>query len=87
MTEELERLDRLSDSAHNSVNRLFEELAEVLEKKRLEVISDVKRRRTEKRRVLEQQLTQIQSQRSSVGTDLTSLKSENLHLKVSCITL
>ena len=82
MTEELKRLDQLTGTACNSVNRLFEELAEVLEKKRLEMISDVRRRRTEKSQVLEQQLKQIQSQRSHLATDLSGAKSNNLDMKV-----
>ena len=82
VTEELKRLDQLTGTACNSVNRLFEELAEVLEKKRLEMISDVRRRRTEKSQVLEQQLKQIQSQRSHLATDLSGAKSNNLDMKV-----
>ena len=82
VTEELKRLDQLTGTACNSVNRLFEELAEVLEKKRLEMISDVRRRRTEKSQVLEQQLKQIQSQRSHLATDLSGTKSNNLDMKV-----
>ena len=80
VTEEIERLEQHSDTAFNSVNRLFEELAEVLEKKRLEMISEVRRRKTEKVRVLEDQLRQIQSEKSGVATELTSSKSNYLEL-------
>ena len=64
VTEEIDRLEHLSDAALNSVNRLFEELGEILEKKRLEMIADVRRRKNEKRKVLEQQLAEIESQNS-----------------------
>ena len=40
--EEIDRLENLSDAAFNSVNRLFEELGEILEKKRQEMIADVR---------------------------------------------
>ena len=82
VTEEIERLEHHSDTAFNSVNRLFEELAELLEKKRLEMISEVRRRKTEKVRVLEEQLQQIQSEKSGVATDLTSCKSNYLELRL-----
>ena len=39
VTEEIDRLEHLSDAAFNSVNRLFEELGEILEKKRLEMLT------------------------------------------------
>ena len=79
--EELERLEQHGDTAFNSVNRLFEELAELLEKKRLEVISEVRRRKTEKVRVLEQQLDQIQSEKSWLAAELSASKARSLHLR------
>ena len=82
VSEELERLEQLTNTAYNSVNRLFEELAEVLEKKRLEVISDVRRRRTEKRQALEKQREQILVEKSSVAAELTAAKCPSLDLKV-----
>ena len=74
----MERLEAHSDTAFNSVNRLFEELAEALEKQMLEVMSEVRRRKTEKERVLEQQLGQIQSEKSWVAAQLSSSKSNYL---------
>ena len=82
VTEEIERLEQHSDTAFNSVNRLFEELAELLEKKRVEMISEVRRRKTEKVRALEEQLQQIQSEKSGVATELTSCKSNYLELRL-----
>lgn len=82
VTEEIERLEQHSDTAFNSVNRLFEELGEQLEKARLEMISEVRRRRTEKVGVLEQQLQQIQAEKASVATELTSSKSNYLELRL-----
>ena len=82
VTEEMERLEQHSDTAFNSVNRLFEELAEVMEKKRMEMISEVRRRKTEKVRVLEQQLEQIQSEKCWVATELSSSKSPHLQLRL-----
>ena len=82
VTEEMERLEQHSDTAFNSVNRLFEELAELLEKKRVEMISEVRRRKTEKVRVLEEQLLQIQSEKCGVASELTSAKSNYLELRL-----
>lgn len=72
--EEIDRLENLSDAAFNSVNRLFEELGEILEKKRLEMIADVRRKKNEKRKVLEQQLKDIESQKSDVNMNLSAIK-------------
>jgi len=82
VTEEIDRLEHLSDAAFNSVNRLFEELGEILEKKRLEMIADVRRRKNEKRKVLEQQLAEIESQKSDINTNLSSVK----HMELSFVT-
>ena len=82
VTEEIDRLEHLSDAAYNSVNRLFEELGEILEKKRLEMIADVRRRKNEKRKVLEQQLAEIESQKSDINTNLSSVK----HMELSFVT-
>ena len=75
VTEEMERLELHSDTAFNSVNRLFEELGEAVEKARLEMISEVRRRKTEKLRVLQHQLDQIQSERSGLAAPLQSSRS------------
>ena len=74
-------MEHLSDAAFNSVNRLFEELGEILEKKRLEIMSDVRRRKEEKKMVLQQQLKQIEAESNNVSTQSLSTKQmELLHL-------
>ena len=82
VNEEIDRLEYLSDAAFNSVNRLFEEISETLEKKRLEMISDVRRRKEEKKNVLEEQLKDIEAERSDINTNLTSIK----HLELANVT-
>lgn len=82
VNEEIDRLEHLSDAAFNSVNRLFEEISETLEKKRLEMISDVRRRKEEKKKVLEEQLKDIEAERSDINTNLTSIK----HLELANVT-
>ena len=82
VNEEIDRLEHLSDAAFNSVNRLFEEISETLEKKRLEMISDVRRRKEEKKNVLEEQLKDIEAERSDINTNLTSIK----HLELANVT-
>ena len=66
VNEEIDRLEHLADAAFNSVNRLFEELGDIMEKKRIEVIGDVRRRKDEKKHVLEQQLKQIEAEKLSL---------------------
>jgi len=74
VNEEIDRLEHLADAAFNSVNRLFEELGDVMEKKRIEVIADVRRRKDEKKHVLEQQLKEIEAEKSDVQTNITTIK-------------
>ena len=86
VNEEIERLENLSDAAFNSVNRLFEELGEIVEKKRLEMIADVRRRKNEKRKVLEQQLKEIEAQKSDININLSAIKHldlQNVSLKIA----
>ena len=79
--EELDRLEHLSDAAFNSVNRLFEELGEILEKKRLEIMSDVRRRKEEKKMVLQQQLKEIEAESNDLsGQSLSTKQMELLQL-------
>ena len=87
VNDEIDRLEHLADAAFNSVNRLFEELGDIMEKKRIEVISDVRRRKDEKKQVLEQQLKQIEAEKSDVETNVTTIKHQvdvkNVTAKIS----
>jgi len=87
VNEEIDRLEHLADAAFNSVNRLFEELGDVMEKKRIEVIGEVRRRKDEKKQVLEQQLKQIEAEKSDVQTNVTTIKHQvdvkNVTTKIS----
>ena len=58
----------------NPVHNSAQELGEILEKKRLEMIADVRRKKNEKRKVLEQQLKDIESQKSDVNMNLSAIK-------------
>ena len=74
VSEEMQRLDQLSDAALNSVDRLFQELGELVEKKRVEVISEVRRKRDEKKSVLQSQLREIELERNDVSRELSLVK-------------
>ena len=96
--EELGRLEQLSDAAFNSVNRFFEEVGEVLEKKRLDLVAEVRRKREDKMRVLEHQLKEIEAERSEVRTQAAAAQHldtghsvaqriTDLNTKLDCIRL
>ena len=54
-------LDHSADNSFASVNDLFEEVIAAVQKRRLEVLGEVKAKKDEKRKVLEEQLKLIQS--------------------------
>lgn len=87
VTSEIHRLDHKADSAFEDVNAVFEIVAEAVKKRRQEVLSNVRRKRDEKRKILDDQLHMIQAEKSKVDTEVKSMQSQvevrNITKKIS----
>jgi len=87
VTSEMHRLDHNADEAFNTVNQLFEEVAAAVERRREQVLGEVKRKKDEKKKVLEEQLKIIQSEKSQVDKDVQAMKHQvevrNITKKIS----
>ena len=70
VTKEIHHLDHNADAAFESVNEVFKMVAESVERRRQEVLSEVKRKRDEKKKVLDEQLKLIQSEKEKVESDV-----------------
>lgn len=79
MTEEMHKLDHNADEAFEAVNARFKLVLDAIEQKRQDVLGDVKLRRDEKKKILEDQLRLIQAEKSKVDSDVqVSLSNEIL---------
>ena len=80
-------LDHSADNSFASVNDLFEEVIAAVQKRRLEVLGEVKAKKDEKRKVLEEQLKLIQSEKKEVECEVESLQQQvevrNITKKIS----
>lgn len=87
VTAEMHRLDHNADQSFNVVNQLFQEVAESVERRRDQVLSDVKRKKDEKKKVLEEQLKIIQTEKLQVDKDVQAMKHQvevrNITKKIS----
>jgi len=87
VTSEMHRLDHNADQSFNVVNQLFEEVSAAIERRREQVLADVKRKKDEKKKVLEEQLKIIQAEKSQVDKDVQAMKHQvevrNITKKIS----
>jgi len=87
VTEEMHKLDHRGDEAYTQVGILFDEIIEAVEQRREEVLLDVKRRKDEKKKVLEEQLKIIQTEKEDVDQDVERMKHQvevrNITTKIS----
>jgi len=85
--EEMHRLDHSADDSFASVNKLFEEVIDAVEKRRVEVLAEVKAKKDEKRKVLEEQLQIIQKEKLDVDSEVEELQQQvevrNITKKIS----
>ena len=70
VTAEMHRLDHNADESFSVVNQLFEEVAAAVDRRREQVLADVKRKKDEKKKVLEEQLKIIQAEKAQVDKDV-----------------
>eukprot|EP00092_Neocalanus_flemingeri_P034579 GFUD01037607.1.p1 GENE.GFUD01037607.1~~GFUD01037607.1.p1 ORF type:complete len:718 (-),score=186.07 GFUD01037607.1:398-2551(-) len=85
--EEMHRLDHSADDSFASVNKLFEEVIDAVGKRRLEVLAEVKTKKDEKRKVLDEQLQIIQKEKLEVDSEVEALQQQvdvrNITKKIS----
>jgi hypothetical protein len=70
VTAEMHRLDHNADASFEAVNALFAEVMAAVERRREEVVAEVKRKKDEKRKVLEEQLKIIHTEKAQVDKDV-----------------
>jgi len=87
VTREMHRLDHRSDAAYDEVKDLFDSVVDAVEKRREEVLLEVKRKKDEKRRVLEEQLKIIQAEKAGVDEEVEKMQHQievrNITKKIS----
>lgn len=71
---EIHRLDHNADSAFEQVNARFQAAIEVIEEKRQEVMSEVQRKRDDKKKVLDDQLNIIKAEKAKVDDDVQTMQ-------------
>ena len=67
---EIHRLDHNADAAFEKINVQFQSILDGVEKTRQTVLADVKRKKEEKRKILDEQLNIIQSEKSKVDAEV-----------------
>eukprot|EP00096_Caligus_rogercresseyi_P010753 TRINITY_DN4012_c0_g1_i1.p1 TRINITY_DN4012_c0_g1~~TRINITY_DN4012_c0_g1_i1.p1 ORF type:complete len:730 (+),score=178.78 TRINITY_DN4012_c0_g1_i1:154-2343(+) len=83
VNQEITNLERNATEASNAVNREFQLVSEALELERKKALEGVKRARDEKKRVLEEQLSLISSEKTKVEADI---KASQQQIEVRSIT-
>ena len=81
------RLDHNADSAFEKVNARFQAALDAIESKRQDVLSEVKRKRDDKKKVLEDQINIIKAEKSKVDSDVQAMQHQvevrNITKKIS----
>ena len=66
----MHRLDHNAEAAFEAVNALFAEVMAAVERRREDAMAEVRRRKEEKRKVLEEQLKIIHTEKAQVDKDV-----------------
>ena len=74
--EEIHRLDHSADDSFTSVNVIFDDVIAAVEKRRSEYLSQVKLKKDEKKKILEDQLETIEKEKNLIDSEE---KSEHLN--------
>lgn len=87
VTAEMHRLDHNAEAAFESVNALFAEVMAAVERRRDDVMAEVRRKKEEKRKVLEEQLKIINTEKAQVDKDVEAMRHQvevrNITKKIS----
>ena len=80
-------MDHRGDAAYDEVKDIFDEVLKAVEKRREEVLLEVKRKKDDKKRVLEEQLKIIATEKVEVDSDVEKMKHQvevrNITKKIS----
>ena len=80
-------MDHNADSAFEKVNARFQAALDAIESKRQDVLSEVKRKRDDKKKVLEDQINIIKAEKSKVDSDVQAMQHQvevrNITKKIS----
>jgi len=91
VTSEMHRLDHNADQSFQVVNNLFQEVVAAVEARREEVLAEVKQKKDDKKRVLEEQLKLINSEKCQVDKDVQAMKHQvevrNITAKISQLNI
>ena len=74
--EEIHKLDHSADDSFTSVNVIFDDVIAAVEKRRSEYLSQVKLKKDEKKKILEDQLETIEKEKNLIDSEE---KSEHLN--------
>lgn len=84
---EIHRLDHNADAAFEKVNAQFQAVLDQVENTRHVVLAEVKRKKDEKRKILDEQLNIIQSEKNKVNADVKATQNQvevrNITKKIS----
>merc|ERR1712223_107069 len=84
---EIHRLDHNADSAFEKVNARFQSAIEAIEAQRQKVLSEVKRKKDDKKKVLDDQLGIIKAEKAKVDSDVKTTQNQvevrNITKKIS----
>jgi len=87
VTKEIHKLDHRGDAAYDEVRVIFDEVVKAVEKRREEVLLEVKRKKDDKKKVLEEQLKIIATEKVEVDSDVQKMKHQvevrNITKKIS----
>ena len=74
VNQELQRLDTAKDSCLEKVNVTFQQIQTLLDKRKQEMLEQVEKAATEKRKVLEEQHSLIESEKNKVSISLINME-------------
>ena len=84
---EIHRLDHNADAAFEKINVQFQAILDGVERTRQAVLNDAKRKKDEKRKILDEQLNIIQSEKNKVDQEVKSMQNQvevrNITKKIS----
>ena len=73
---EIHRLDHNADVAFEKINVQFQAILDGVERTRQEVLNEAKRKKDEKRKILDKQLNIIQSEKNKVDQEVKSMQNQ-----------
>ena len=76
--EEIHKLDHSADDSFSHVNKIFDLVTETLERRREEWLNKVKMKKNEKKKILENQLEEIENHINAINSEQNSDPSNDI---------